>query len=282
MPKIQSHRDPGFYPLDPRENDPTKCFRLFSGGFAEATNTGIITAGGARSGSMVVNVPINEGGLGINKSCDLSVENAYSSSGASFIRLTGRDNGANVSRSWLCERWLPKNGQLFFNRYEMEATVRCRYFARDATTASATSFCPRIGFSGGHQDFSVSLIPSGLSAAACFTVSEGETTWRTHSASDLTGGGSPDVRRIDTGIRADEWHTLRVWVSASGDEIVYSIDGVAVDRVTDPKFIATRASIVSGGDGMSAGAVLRGLQTGLTNYPQLDIEWCLVRMFMDR
>lgn len=279
MPKIKYHRDPGFYPLDPRENDPTKCFKLFSGGFAEGRNSDIIAAGGARSGTMVATIPFNEGGGALgDRSADITSHPTYGRENASFIRFTAKNTGT-VCRSWITDRWLPLNGQVFFGRFEMETTVRCRFFIRDG---NATDICPRIGFSGGHQDFTFDASPNGLSQAGCFTVSKTETTWRTHSSADLGLGAGVQTRRVDTGIRADEWHTLRVWVSAKGDEIVYSIDGVVVDRVTDPTFIATSPAIVGVGDGMSGGAVLRGQGVALTNQPQLDIEWCLVRMFMDR
>lgn len=283
MPSVSRFiRDTDFYPFDVREFDPQKCFRLFSAGVSDATNTSIILAGGARSGNMVVNVPINEGGAGVNKSCDQATVYEYGASGANFIRLTGRDNGAsNVSRSWLSDRWLPRNGQLFFGQFEMDTTCRVRYFSRDGKNSN---FCPRIGWSGGHQDYDVNVgggDPTTMSDIAAFLVSRNETTWRTHTCATQPDSSVVGIR-TDTGIRCDEWHTLRVWVSKDAKEIVYSIDGVAVDRITDPRLIASLSTIVASGNGMQGGAVLRGFQTGLTDYPQLDIEWCLIRIFMDR
>ena len=273
------NRDPDFYPFDVREHDVQKCFRLFSGGFAEPTNTSIITAGGARSGNMVVCVPINEGGGGVNRSCDLSTNYEYSRTEASFIRFTGRDNGVNNSRTWISDRWLPRNGQLYFGPYEMDVTCRVRHFARDGVNSN---FCPRVGWSGGHQDFDVNTgDPTTMTAIAAFTASRTESTWRTHTCSTAEDN-SVTGRRFDTGIPINEWHTLRVWVAKGGSEVVYSIDGKVVDRVTDQKLICTNSTIVAAGNGMQGGAVLRGQQTGLANYPQLDVGWCLVRIFMDR
>lgn len=267
----------GFYPFDIREFDPHKCVRMYCDGMLpEDQNTVIRPTGGARSGDMVITIPYSESVNGDRSASVVRIQD-YSSNSSGYIRIQTKNNIILMSRSWISDRTLPAQGQLYLGPYEMDTTARVRYNRNGNTGSILVS--PRVGWHTGHVD-NVPNSGLGMTETAAFTVLNNETTWFTHTCT-TKANNTEEVNRINTGINCDEWHTLRVYAPAGGKQVIYSIDGSVVHIENNDLYLPNNPAIVPIGQGLQGGLTLRSVET-LTNHPWLDVQWVLIRIFMDR
>jgi len=273
---LLTSKNAAFYPFDEREFDPLSCVRLYCDGMLpEDQNTSMVASGAARSGNMLITIPYTEGVNG-DRSAPVTRINSYGPSSSGYIRIQTKNNVSPVSRSWISDRFLPSNGQLYLGMFEMDTTTRVRY-NRNGNTGSIT-VSPRVGWHPGHVD-NVLNSAEGLTENASFVVLNSETTWFAHTSTVKTG--TEVYNRVNSNINCNEWHTLRVWSSEGGKRIVYSIDGNVIHIEENDLYIPNNSTIVSLGSGLQGGLTLRAAQT-LTNHPYIDVEWVLIRIFMKR
>lgn len=282
------------YPSDIREFDHRQCFRLWSCGMlgpqVTSTSTGSASGvGGHHTGNFHLS---NNYSDSISPPRILDVERSvqYSTDIDPFFTLVGK-NGTTITRGWLSDRCTAGNPKLLGGMFEMDSYARVRFRGG----GSDHDIVPRIGFSPGHATFDISATAADFVNIAAFTCSRSEQTWFAHTNAGwaVVDFGPPVIeqgsrQRVDTGIRVDEWHTLGVWMSKAGDEVKYFIDGRCVHRVTGKEKIPNKfmnPGFVEGtafGDGIAGGVAVRGTGTITTNTPKLDVEWCVLRVFMDR
>lgn len=301
MPNLRHLDTNDYYPHDIREFDPRKCFRLWSNGVlgpvTGATSTGLApSTGGHHTGNFHLSNNYFDTDASGPRVVDIERSVAYSGDVRPFFTLVGKQLASGgVSRGWLSDRCTPTNPKLVAGMFEMDSFARVRYRGG----GSDHTHCPRIGFSQGHLTFDVNDATSDFRNAICFTCSRSEQTWRTHTnaAWEVTDPGPPQVEagfreRVDTGVRVDEWHTLGVRVNAAGTEAKYYIDGRCVhvvrgadkipNKSANPSFVEGSGNVSSTGTAIGGGAALRGDGAITTNTPRLDIQWCVIRVFMDR
>jgi hypothetical protein len=303
MPNLRHLDTNDYYPRDIREFDPRKCFRLWSNGqlgpITTSTTTGVATSGGGHNtGNFHLSNNYSDTNASGVRICDIERSSAYSGEVTPFFTLVGKNivsGDPPASRAWLSDRCTPVNPKMVAGMFEMDSYARVRYRGG----AADHDFVPRIGFSQGHNTFDVNDTQTDFQNAICFTCSRSEQTWRTHTnaAFAVTDPGPPVIEtgsrvRTDTGIRVDEWHTLGVWVNAAGTQVKYYIDGRCVEVVngrekipnkfTNPLFVEGSVNTSSTGTAIGGGVALRGTGIITTNTPRLDIQWCVIRVFMDR
>lgn len=281
------------YPADIREFDHRQCFRLWSCGLlgpqVTSTSSGAATGtGGHHTGNFHLCNNYSDS-TSPPRIVDLERSVEYSKDIDPFFTLVGKD-GRSITRAWLSDRCTATNPMLLAGMFEMDSYARVRYRGG----GSDHDITPRIGFSQGHAQLDINSATTDFVNSAAFTCSRSEQTWfaNTNAAWQLDLG--PPVveigkrNRVNTGIRVDEWHTLGVWMSKAGDEVRYFIDGRCVHRVTGKENIPNKfmnPGFVEGtafGDSLGGGVALRGTGTITTNTPKIDVEWCVIRVFMER
>jgi len=288
------------YPFDAREFDPRKCFRLWSNGQLGPQNTATSTGlASTRGGHNTGNFHLSNNYSDTNsppRVVDIERSSAYSEEATPYFTLVGKSLINNtISRAWLSDRCTPVNPKLMGGMFEMDSFARVRFRG----LAADHDFSARIGFSQGHFTFDANSESEDFQNSLCFTASRGETTWRTHTCANflVSDPGPPIIstgyrERIDTGVRVDEWHTLGVWINAAGTEARYFIDGRCVhfvndplhipNRITNPSFIEGNTDTAQNGPNIAGGVALRGTGNITTNTPRLDVQWCVMRVFMER
>lgn len=282
------------YPADIREFDHRQCFRLWSCGMLgpQVTSTSTVPstgAGGHHTGNFHLSNNYSDA-TSPPRILNLERSVEYSKDIDPFFTLVGKD-GTTITRGWLSDRCTAGNPKLVGGMFEMDSYARVRYRGG----GSDHDITPRIGFSQGHATLDINTSGADFSNSASFTCSRSEQTWfaHTNAAWSILDFGPPVIeqgkrQRVNTGIRVDEWHTLGVWMNKTGDEVRYFIDGRCVHRVTGKENIPNKFTIptfVEGtplGDALGGGVALRGTGTITTNTPKLDVEWCVIRVFMER
>jgi len=173
--------------------------------------------------------------------------------------------GTIGSRGWISERNLLAGGTVILaGAYEMECSARVRLIRNGDTQ---TGF--RIGFIQGHVS---SDDPPADVSAVNFQIVGNKSTWHV-----VCKAVSVSYPYIDTGIAANDWHVLRVWVNAAGTIARWYIDGVQVHEETDPTHLPNASNTPAAGNRMHAGALIRVSDLGASIVDEMHIDW----MFME-
>jgi hypothetical protein len=258
----------GNWKQDPREFDPRKCCRMhvdaYDGSAFSTANTVMRHANFYRN---------------VAAAATITHVNSYDERIGNFFRLTAAENTAG-SRAWISERVFAQQPALTAGLAEMDFQAMVRM------TGSYTAVGGSVGFQAAHGQ------PGPLMYNQVgFECYESGGNWV--ACSNVTGStAEPPVSvRVDTGIKASDWHALRVWVNKDATRAIWSIDDVVVRTENDPMLLPswktmvargnTFADIVASQVGMAAAVRIRADDSAANSADRVDVNWILYRYFRE-
>ena len=250
---------PQSFPIDPRESDPSRCFRIFSD-FNNANYDWTVVKT-TPSGSAFADPVFNPQYLTATPvASTLSVATAVGLVQDSAIELRDRQTttATNSLRLGVYETDFAWRGK--WNRNALSrGLVRIGYYD-DILTSAAT------GIDGKN--------------AVCFFADSASDTWSIGVYRGWTGTPSATSFKFTKSLTAlcNSWLSLGIYIDSSASTAVFTVDGVVVHRQkTDLPTVRTMASTDTFQAGMSlqCNATHNGIQT-------LEADYMLFRYFHDR